>query len=148
QKAKIIYGLFERQFRKYYEIASHKVGATGDTLLQLLEARLDNTVYRMGFAQTRPQARQLVSHGFFQVNGDKVNIPSYQVKVGDEISVRDSKKKYQYMTAIAPTLANTKTVEWLSLEPETLSGKVLSKPTRQQLDSSLNTQLIVEYYSR
>src|ERR1051326_5322432 len=84
QKAKIIYGLMERQFRRYYEVASKKVGATGDALMQLLELRLDNIVYRLGFAITRPQARQLVSHGFFEVNGHKVNIPSYSVKVGDE----------------------------------------------------------------
>ena len=148
QKAKIIYGLMERQFRKYYEAASKKVGVTGDALLQLLEFRLDNMVYRLGFAQTRPQARQLVSHGFFEVNGKKVNIPSYQVKVGDEIKVKDNKKNSQYMKTLAPSLAAVKTVEWLSLEPGNFSGKVLSKPTREQLDSSLNTQLIVEYYSR
>ena len=148
QKAKVIYGLMERQFRKYYENASKKVGATGAALLQLLEFRLDNLVYRLGFAQTRPQARQLVSHGFFEVNGQKVNIRSYQVKVGDEIRVRESKKNSGYMKSVAPTLANTKTGEWLSLEPKNFSGKILSKPTREQLDNSLNTQLIVEYYSR
>jgi small subunit ribosomal protein S4 len=102
----------------------------------------------MGFAQTRPQARQLVSHGFFQINGEKVNIPSYQVKVGDEIKVKDNKKESGYMKALAPVLAKTNTVEWLSLDPKNFAGKVLSKPSREQLDSSLNTQLIVEYYSR
>lgn len=148
QKAKVIYGLMERQFRKYYEVASKKVGVTGDALLQLLEFRLDNMVYRLGFAGTRPQARQLVSHGFFEVNGKKVNIPSYQVKVGDVISVKENKKNSQYVKNISPALASVKTVEWLNLEPNNLSGKVLSKPTKEQLDSSLNTQLIVEYYSR
>lgn len=148
QKAKIIYGLMERQFRRYYEIASKKVGVTGDALLQLLEFRLDNVVYRMGFAQTRPQARQIVSHGFFEVNGKKVNIPSYQVRVGDEIKVRDTKKESGYMKNMTPVLANAKTVEWVSLEPKNFAGKVLSKPAREQLDLSLNTQLIVEYYSR
>jgi small subunit ribosomal protein S4 len=148
QKAKIIYGLMERQFRRYYEIASKKVGVTGDALLQLLEFRLDNIVYRMGFAQTRPQARQLVSHGFFEVNGQKVNIPSYQVKVGDEVKIREGKKNKGYVKILTPSLASIKTVEWISFEPSTLSGKVLSKPSREQLDSSLNTQLIVEYYSR
>jgi len=148
QKAKVVYGLMERQFRRYYEIASKKVGATGDSLMQLLESRLDNTVYRMGFAQTRPQARQLVSHGFFEVNGKKVNIPSYQTKVGDEISVKENKKSSAYMKTLASSLATTKTVEWLSLDPKNFAGKVLSKPTKEQLDSSLNTQLIVEYYSR
>src|SRR6185503_2148391 len=111
QKAKVIYGLMERQFRRYYETASKKVGATGDALLQLLELRLDNIVYRMGFAQTRPQARQLVSHGFFQVNGEKVNIPSFQVKVGDEIEVKENKKSSGYMKILTPSLANAKTVE-------------------------------------
>lgn len=148
QKAKIIYGLLERQFRRYYEIASKKVGATGDSLLQLLEFRLDNIVYRMGFAQTRPQARQLVSHGFFEVNGQKLNIPSAQVKVGDEVKVLESKKKSGYINNLMPTLGGLKTPEWLAMDPKELSGKVLSKPSREQLDSSLNTQLIVEYYSR
>jgi small subunit ribosomal protein S4 len=148
QKAKIIYGLMERQFRRYYEIASKKVGVTGDALLQLLEFRLDNMVYRLGFAGTRPQARQLVAHGFFEVNGKKVNIPSFQVRVGDEIKVRETKKNSQYMKNLAPALASVKTVEWLTLEPSNFGGKVLSKPSKEQLDSSLNTQLIVEYYSR
>lgn len=148
QKAKIIYGLMERQFRRYYEIASKKVGVTGDALLQLLELRLDNIVYRMGFAQTRPQARQIVSHGFFNINGKKVNIPSYQVKVGDQIKVRELKKDSGYVKNLAPLLANAKTVEWVSLDAKDFSGKILSKPTREQLDLSLNTQLIVEYYSR
>ncbi len=148
QKAKIIYGLMERQFRKYYETASKKVGATGDLLLQLLEFRLDNVVFRMGFAQTRAQARQIVSHGFFEVNGKKVNIPSYQVKVGDEIKIREIKHKSGYVKNLVPVLAAAKTAEWLSLDPKNFSGKVLSKPSREQLDNSLNTQLIVEYYSR
>lgn len=148
QKAKIIYGLMERQFRRYYEVASKKVGITGDALLLLLESRLDNMVYRMGFAITRPQARQLVTHGFFEVNGKKVNIPSYQVKVGDELKIREIKQKSGYVKNLAPQLANVKTVEWVSLDPRTFSGKVLSKPTREQIDNRLNTQLIVEYYSR
>ena len=148
QKAKIIYGLMERQFRKYYETASKKTGVTGDALLQMLEMRLDNAVYRLGFGITRPQARQLVSHGFFEVNGVKVNIPSYQVKVGDEIKVRETKKNSQYIKNILPSLATTKTVEWVSLDDKNLSGKVLSKPLRDQIDSNINTQLIVEYYSR
>src|SRR3989344_2027561 len=148
QKAKIIYGVMEKQFRRYYETATKKVGVTGDALLQILEFRLDNIVYRMGFAQTRPQARQIVSHGFFEVNGKRVNIPSYQVRVGDEIKVLEGKKNSTYIKTMAQGLANYKTVEWLSLEPKNLSGKVLSKPSKDQLDSSLNTQLIVEYYSR
>lgn len=148
QKAKVIYGIMEKQFRRYYEMASKKVGATGDSLLQILEFRLDNIVYRLGFGLTRAQARQLVSHGFFEVNGKKVNIPSYQVRVGDEVKVRANKQNSQYMKNLAPNLANAKTAEWLALEPKNFSGKVLSKPTRDQLDNSINTQLIVEYYSR
>ncbi len=148
QKAKVIYGMMEKQFRRFYEIASKKVGATGDSLMQMLELRLDNVVFRFGFAQTRPQARQLVSHGFFEVNGKKVNIPSFQVKVGDEIKFREGKQSSGYVKALAPTLAAVKTAEWISMDPRNLSGKVLSKPSRDQLDSSLNTQLIVEYYSR
>jgi small subunit ribosomal protein S4 len=148
QKAKIVYGIMEKQFRRYYETASKKVGVTGDALLQLLEMRLDNVVYRLGFAQTRPQARQLVSHGFFDVNGKKVNIPSYQLKVGDELKFREIKKRSGYVKNLTPTLANVKTVEWISLKPSDLSGKVLSVPSKDQLDSKLNTQLIVEYYSR
>ena len=148
QKAKVIYGLMERQFRRYYEVASKKVGATGDSLLQLLELRLDNVVYRLGFALTRPQARQLVSHGFFEINGKKVNIPSLQVRVGDEIKLREVKQKSGYVKNLVPLLANAQTVEWLSLDPKSFSGKVLSKPSKDQLDTSINSQLIVEYYSR
>jgi small subunit ribosomal protein S4 len=148
QKAKIIYGLMERQFRRYYEIASKKVGVTGDALLQLLELRLDNVVYRLGFALTRPQARQLVSHGFFEVNGEKVNIPSYQIKVGDVVAVREIKKKSQFIKNSEATLAQAQAPEWMSLDAKQMSGKVLSKPSRDQMDASLNTQLIVEYYSR
>ncbi len=148
QKAKVIYGIMERQFRRYYEMATKKVGATGDSLLQLLELRLDNVIFRLGFAQTRPQARQLVSHGFFEINGKRVNIPSYQVKVGDDIKVRPGKQNSQYIKNITQSLAQAKTVEWLGLEPNNFSGRVLSKPTRDQLDKNLNTQLIVEYYSR
>lgn len=148
QKAKVIYGLMERQFRRYYEIASKKIGVTGDALLQLLEMRLDNAVFRLGFAVTRPQARQLVSHGFFEVNGGKVNIPSYQLKVGDVVLVRELKKKSQYIKNIETNMSQAAVPEWMSLDAKALSGKVLSKPSRDQMDASLNTQLIVEYYSR
>lgn len=148
QKARAIYGIMERQFRRYYESASKKVGVTGDALLQMLEMRLDNAVYRLGFATSRPQARQLVSHGFFMVNGKKVNIPSYAVSVGDEIKVADNKQDSQYIKNIMPLLNNAKTAEWLSLEPKSLSGKVLSAPNRDQAENTINTQLIVEYYSR
>lgn len=148
QKAKAIYGIMEKQFRRYYEKASKKVGITGDALMQMLELRLDNVTYRLGFGITRAQARQLVSHGFFNVNGKKVNIPSYQLKVGDEISVREGKRKSKYMQNLAQGLANAKTVEWVNLDAAEFSGKVLSVPNRDQIDSSVNSQLIVEHYSR
>jgi small subunit ribosomal protein S4 len=148
QKAKAIYGIMEKQFRKYYEKASKKEGVTGDALMQMLEMRLDNVVFRMGFGTTRPQARQLVSHGFFQVNGVKVNIPSYSVKVGDDLAVRETKKNSQYMKNLGPTLANAKPAEWVSLDAKGLAGKVLSVPNREQMDQTINTQLIVEHYSR
>lgn len=148
QKAKAIYGLMERQFRRYYEAASKRVGVTGDALMQLLEIRLDNVVYRLGLATTRPQARQLVSHGFFEVNGKRVNIPSYQVRVGDVIQVVAKKQQSGYIKNLLPALANGKTAEWLMLDPKTLSAKVLTLPTKEQLDQSVNTQLIVELYSR
>ena len=148
QKAKAIYGIMERQFRNYYEKASKKMGITGDALLDMLERRLDNVVYRLGFASTRPQARQLVTHGFFEVNGKKVNIPSFEVRVGDEIKVRESKKISGYIKNLTPTLANAKTVEWLSLDAKSFSGKVMSKPIKDQIDQTINTQLIVEHYSR
>lgn len=150
QKAKIIYGVMEKQFRRYYEKASKKVGVTGDALLQLLEMRLDNIIFRLGFATTRAQARQLVSHGFFEVNGQKVNIPSYEVRVGDQIKVREAKKKSGYMANLSQVLAKGQinTPEWVSLDAKELAGKVLSVPTAEQLDHKLNTQLIVEHYSR
>ncbi|MBX4205334.1 MAG: 30S ribosomal protein S4 [Candidatus Doudnabacteria bacterium] len=148
QKAKLTYGIMEKQFRRYYEKASKKVGITGDALLQMLEMRLDNIVYRLGFATTRAQARQLVSHGFFDVNGKKVNIPSYQAKVGDEVAVREGKRKSKYMQTMTEALAKVKTVEWVSLNPADFKGKVLSAPNRDQIDSSINSQLIVEHYSR
>lgn len=148
QKAKVIYGIMEKQFRRYYERASKQVGVTGDALLRLLETRLDNIVFRLGFATTRAQARQLVSHGFFEVNGKKVNIPSYEVKVGDIIKVRDSKKKSAYMNNVAPALAKHNAPEWLQLDASNMSGRYLSVPSAEQLDLKINTQLIVEHYSR
>ncbi len=150
QKAKIIYGIFEKQFRNYYEKASKKVGVTGDALLQLLETRLDNVIFRMGLAITRAQSRQLVSHGFFEVNGKKVNIPSYQVKVGDEIKVRETKKKSGYIKNLMITMdkQQPKTAEWVSFDTKALVGKVLSLPSKDQIGSTVNTQLIVEHYSR
>ncbi len=148
QKAKWTYGILERQFRKYFEEASKKKGITGNALLQILELRLDNVVYRLGFAETRAQARQLVSQGFFDVNGKKVNIPSYRTKVGEVVSVRENKRKSKYIDGLRQKLKNIKTQEWLQLSEEQLSGKVLSVPTPEQIENRINTQLIVELYSR
>ena len=148
QKAKWTYGILEKQFRNYFKEASQKRGITGDALLQILESRLDNVVYRLGFAETRAQARQLVSHGFFDVNGKKVNIPSYRTRVGEVIAFRESKKKSKYIDVLKQKLKNAKTQEWLELNSDQLSGKVLSTPNQEQIDSRINTQLIVELYSR
>ncbi len=148
QKAKWTYGILERQFRKYFEEASKKKGITGDALLQILESRLDNIVYRLGFAETRAQARQIVSHGFMTVNGKKVNIPSYRTKVGDVIAIAENKRKSKYIEQLKAKLKNVKTQEWVSTNEDQLSGKVLSVPTAEQIDNRINTQLIVELYSR
>ncbi len=148
QKAKWTYGVLEKQFRKYFAEASKKKGITGDALLQILESRLDNVVYRLGLAETRAQARQIVSHGFITVNGKNVNIPSYLTKVGDMISVRESKRKTKYIEMLKLKLKNVKTQEWISLNEDQLTGKVLSVPTPEQIENRINTQLIVELYSR
>ncbi len=148
QKAKISYGIMERQFEIYFNRALKQSGVTGDNLLKLLETRLDNIVYRLGFAETRAQARQLVGHGFFEVNGKKVDIPSYQVKVGDVVAVRQSKQKKHYVERIKEKLKAFKTLDWLELNANNLSGKILSLPMVDQLGTEINTQLIVEHYSR
>ena len=145
QKAKWIYGIMERQFRNYYEKASKSKGQTGELLLQYLERRLDNAVYRLGFASTRPQARQLVSHRFFEVNGKRVDKPSYELKIGDVVKVRALKEKSKFMSIQRALMAKAKAPEWLSLDAKGMSGKVMSLP---QADPSIQTQLIVELYSR
>jgi len=148
QKAKWTYGILERQFRKYFEEASKKKGVTGDTLLAILESRLDNVVYRLGLAETRAQARQIVSHGFIVVNGKKVNIPSYRTRVGETISINENKRKAKYIETLKQKIKNVKTQEWLELQAQELTGKVLSTPNPEQIENRINTQLIVEYYSR
>jgi small subunit ribosomal protein S4 len=148
QKAKISYGITERQFEIYFNRALKQTGVTGDNLLKLLETRLDNIVYRLGFAETRAQARQLVNHGFFEVNGKKVDIASYHTKVGDTVAVKKSKQKKPYMEKIKEKLKNFQTLDWLSLNPIEMSGKVLSSPVVEALGAEINTQLIVEHYSR
>lgn len=148
QKAKWTYGVLEKQFRGYFKEASKKKGVTGDALLQILESRLDNIVYRLGFAETRAQARQVVSHGFITVNGKPVNIPSYRTKVGDMLGFKENKRKSKYVEALRQKLKNSKTQEWLEVNGDQLSGKVLSIPSSEQMENKINTQLIVELYSR
>lgn len=148
QKAKINYGVTERQFLRYFEKAQKGAGVTGDRLLELLELRLDNIAFRLGFAATRAQARQLVNHGFFEVNGKKVDIPSYATRPGDVITVRENKKNSKYMQTQKEILKNFKSQDWVELKAADFSGKVLSAPTPEQIGNLIDTQLIVEHYSR
>jgi small subunit ribosomal protein S4 len=148
QKMRRTYGVLEQQFRRYYRAALHKRGLTGETLLQQLECRLDNVVFRLGYAENRAHGRQLVTHGHFNVNGRRTDVPSMLVKVGDEISVREGSRKRSYFKDLAP-LAETRTPpRWLERDLSTLSGKVQQLPERQDVDANLNEQLVVEYYSR
>lgn len=148
QKAKFAYGVQEKQFYSYFLKAQNRPGVTGTNLLHILEQRLDNVVYRLGFAETRAQARQLVSHGFFQVNGKRVTIPSYAVKVGDIVSVGAIKAKTKYMQAAKEKLKAAQVPDWLDLNASELKAKVLSQPIAEDMEKMINTQLIVEHYSR
>lgn len=148
QKVKRIYGVLEKQFRNYFKKADKKEGVTGEILLQLLEMRLDNIVYRMGFAVSLRQARQLVGHGMFLVNGKKVNIPSYNAKVGDTVEVRDSDKKNKYFTEILPNQGEREVSPWLKVDIKKLKGEILAVPQREELDQEIKEQLIVELYSK
>jgi len=148
QKAKRAYGVLERQFRKYYLEAERQKGVTGENLLRLLETRLDNIVYRLGFAQSRATARQLVVHGHMQVNGKKVDIPSYSLKAGDVVSVTDKSRSLPEIRASVDAKAGIGTVEWLELDPKSFVGRMLEMPSRQQIPTPLNEQLIVNFYSR
>jgi small subunit ribosomal protein S4 len=148
QKARRIYGVLERQFRRYFREAERRKGLTGVNLLIILESRLDNVVYRLGFADSRAQARQLVRHGHFDVNGRKTNIPSFLVKAGDVIAVRERSKKLAYFRDLNAVIEHKVVPEWLSLDIPKMEGQVLALPTREDIDASLNEQLIVEYYSR
>lgn len=148
QKAKFAYGVQEKQFFRSFKKAQAKPGVTGQNLLSLLEKRLDNVIYRLGFADTRSQARQMVSHGFFTVNSRRVTIPSFTVKVGDQISVTEKKKTSKLIIAKKDKLKSNNPPDWLSLEPQELKAKVLSQPTFEDMDKVINTQLIVEHYSR
>lgn len=148
QKAKWIYGLTERQFRRYVDSARRKKEMTGVALLEQLELRLDNVVYRLGFASSRAQARQVVGHGFVTVGGKRVDIPSYQVAVGETIAIVESKKGGKLIQSMAPRLKDYKPLEWLSLDRAALSGKILSRPTEDNTGSTIRMALIIEHYSR
>lgn len=148
QKAKYTYGVLERQFRRYYAEANRRPGKTGDNLVILLESRLDNVVYRAGLANTRRQARQLVSHGHFTVNGKKINVPSFQVTQYDIIDVRDRSKKMEWFEDAQDRLVDAVVPAWLQVVPDTLRILVHQLPERAQIDIPLQEQLIVELYSK
>ncbi len=148
QKVRRIYGVLERQFRNYYAEAARRKGATGEVLLQLLESRLDNVVYRMGFASTRAEARQLVGHRGIEVNGRVVNIPSYQVKAGDVISVREKAKKQLRVQAALEMAQQNGFVGWVEVDPKKMEGTFKNIPDRSDLSADINEHLIVELYSK
>jgi small subunit ribosomal protein S4 len=147
QKAKYIYGLLERQFAKMFDKASRKKGVTGEVLLQLLEARLDNTVYRLGIAPTRRAARQLVSHKHITINGEIVNVPSYSLKPGDVIGVRERSKSLESITT-SLSIQGAKKYSWLEWDNTEMSGKLIHAPVREDIPENINEQLIVELYSK
>ncbi|MGH8828497.1 MAG: 30S ribosomal protein S4 [Jiangellaceae bacterium] len=148
QKARYTYGILEKQFRRYYEEANKKQGRTGDVLLQLLETRLDNVVYRAGLARTRRHSRQLVVHGHFLVNGKKVNVPSYRVTAHDVIDVKDKSKESTPFIVARETHGDRPVPAWLEVLPGALRILVHQLPTRQQIDTPVQEQLIVEFYSK
>ena len=149
QKVKFVYGIMEKQFRSYYEKAEKAEGKTGAVLLTLIERRLDNVVFRLGLAATRREARQLVNHAHFTVNGKKVNIPSYLVKAGDVIAVKESSRSTTRFKAIAEgETASTLTPKWLEKDADLLGGKVIALPQREDIDFPVEEHLIVELYSK
>jgi small subunit ribosomal protein S4 len=148
QKLRRIYGVLERQFRRLYDDAERLSGATGDNLTQLLERRLDNVVYRLGFGDSRAQARQLVRHGHFTVNGRRTDIPSFMTRPGDTIAVREGSRKRAYFETMSDQLTRRTPPSWLSLDARALSARVISLPEPDQAEMKVNLQLIVEFYSR
>ena len=147
QKTKRIYGVQEGQFRRYYQMADRMRGITGENMLRLLECRLDNVIYRMGIGTSRAQARQLVNHAHFSVNGKTVNIPSYIIKAGDVIAVKENRKKEKYFQAVKEAKVGNMP-KWLEFNPEKLEGKILALPQRDDIDSQIAEHMIVELYSR
>lgn len=148
QKVKRIYGVLERQFRRYFEEAQKKKGVTGELLLQFLELRLDNIVYRLGFAANRRQARQLVNHGHIKVNGRVVNIPSYRVKAGDMIEVKEESRKIPFIEENISKVEHRGVPTWLELSPQEFRGRVLNVPAREEIPLDVKESLIVELYSK
>lgn len=148
QKLRRMYGVLEGQFRRYFDMADRSKGVTGETLLQLLERRLDNIVYRVGFATSRSEARQLVRHGHFEVNGRKVNIPSYLVRAGDAISVREKSRKVTRIQESLELVQRRGVPDWLEVTPEQFAGRVKSLPVRSDLTMPINEKLVVELYSK
>jgi small subunit ribosomal protein S4 len=148
QKVRRIYGILEKQFRGYYKEAARRKGATGENLLQLLESRLDNVVYRMGFASTRAEARQLVSHKGVLVNGSVVNVPSYQAQAGDVVAVREKAKKQLRIQSALTLAAQRGDIEWIDVNTDKMEGVFKSAPERGELSSEINENLIVELYSK
>ncbi len=148
QKARRVYGVLERQFRRYYREAQRRPGVTGENLLILLERRLDNAVYRMGFADSRAQARQLVQHGHFDLNGRRAKTPSALVRPGDVVSVRERSRQRKYFKELPAVLEQRDVPDWITVEPSQLSGRVLALPTREAIEQPFDEQSIVEYYSR
>lgn len=148
QKARRYYGILESQFRKYFEMASAKKGVTGENLLQILELRLDNAVYRLGFGASRAEARQMVRHAHFLVNGKKVNIPSYLLSAGDVIEVRENSRSLPHFKDVVENGSSRLVPKWLELNAQGLSGKVLALPAREDVDLPLREHLIVELYSK
>ena len=148
QRARRVYGIMERQFRRYYEVALQRRGLTGLNLLQILESRLDNVIYRLGFASSRPEARVLVTHGHFTVNGRRTDVPSMLLREGDVIAVRDGSRSLTYFKGLGDVAETRSSPSWLNRDTKQLSGALQRLPERAEIDGSLNEQLIVEYYSR
>jgi small subunit ribosomal protein S4 len=148
QKARRVYGVMERQFRRYYDVALKRRGLTGLNLLQILETRLDNVVYRLGYADSRAQARLLVTHGHFDVNGRRTDVPSMLLALNDEVSVREGSSKRTYFKELRSFAEDRTAPDWISRDLTNLSGKVTRLPERIEIDGNLNEQLIVEYYSK
>ncbi len=148
QKTRRLYGVLEHQFRRHFAAAERLPGVTGENMLQVLEMRFDNVVYRLGLADSRPQARQVVRHGHVEINGHKVDIPSYICKVGDEIRVRESSKANEYFQTLQPQLTRKQIAPWMELSAGQMVGRIQRVPDREELDLNVNEQLVVEYYSR